>query len=398
MTIKFNLLEDGTSFTAEEYNTRFEEVFTGLNALHPESVGLGAFRHNHLPSFVGPAGYTESALSVASGMRNRVNNSFDEGDTTCITITAITSIDMARDADDILSCMTASDFPSFQVGHEYADRVGAVLLMGNFLVREWKLQTGTTSYRDLNEDCLAVQAAFKLEYVNTSGATVTTILDRSIRALSPRLTVSKEILSAGIKAGDDTTVLASTDSNFADSAVAGSYARITLTEDGAAIDLETRYPSLWASLNSTDDDDDLIFSWATYPYGPVNFPTVASEFSSGCRVDKSATLALHTAGTENVIKIQEADVRAIWVSVTPTTLWLLLEPKTAGAPMYLDTQTEQDFVLRSVLLPEDLDGGTLQKVTIVANQHGSMVEEGKYKVLVTKGIVTALPLHVKRET
>ena len=405
MTIKFNLLEDGASFTAEEYNTRFEEVFTGLNALHPESVGLGAFRHNHLPSFVGPAGYTESALSVASGMRNRVNNSFDEGDTSCITITAITSTvaDGMSGADEILSCMTASDFPSFQVGHEYADRVGAVLLMGNFLVREWKLQTGTTSYTDLNEDCLAVQAAFKLEYVSTSGATLTKTLERSVRALSPRLTISKAIMSSGIKAGDDSTVLASTDSNFDDNAVAGSYARITLTESGAAIDLETRYPSLWTSLNSTDDDDDLIFSWAEGfgPEGSTTFPSHGS-FSTGLRVDKSATVALHAAGTKNVIKIQADDVPddslTDWNSLAASGLWLIVEPKTAGAPMYLDTQTEQDFVLRSVLLPEDLDGGTLQKVTIVANQDGSMVEEGKYKVLVTKGIVTALPLHVKRET
>jgi|TARA_A100001391_G_scaffold181015_1_gene146760 hypothetical protein len=405
MTIKFNLLEDGTSFTAEEYNIRFQEVFTGLNAIRPDSVGLGAFRHNHLPSFVGPARYAESELSVTAGMRNRVDKGFDAGETSCITITAVsgTASDGMGDTDDILSCMTAADFPSFRIGHEYPDRVGAVLLMGNFLVREWKLQTGTTSYTDLNEDCLAVQAAFKLEYVNTSGATVTKILERSIRALSPRLSISKEIMSSGIKAGDDSTVLASTDGDFDDNAVAGSYARITLAESSAAIDLETRYPALWTALNSTDDDDDLIFSWAEGfgPAGTTTFPSVG-EFSTGLRVDKSATLALHAAGTKNVIKIQADDVPddslTAWNSVSASSLWLIVEPKTAGAPMYQDTRTEQDLVLRSVLLPEDLDGGTLQKVTIVANQVGSMVEEGKFKVLVTKGIVTALPLHVKRET
>lgn len=368
MTIKFNLLEDGTSFTAEEYNIRFQEVFTGLNAIRPDSVGLGAFRHNHLPSLVGPARHTESELSVAGGMRNRVNNSFSEGETSCITITAVSGAasDGMGDTDDILSCMTAADFPSFRIGHEYSDRVGAVLLMGNFLVREWKLQTGTTSYTDLNEDCLAVQAAFKLEYVNTSGATVTKILERSIRALSPRLSISKGIMSSGIKAGEDSTVLASTDGDFDDNAVAGSYARITLTESSAAIDLETRYPALWTVLNSTDDDDDLIFSWAedSGPAGTTTFPGV-EDFSTGLRVDKSATLALHAAGTKNVIKIQADDVPddslTAWNSVSASSQWLIVEPKTAGAPMYQDTQTEQDLVLRSVLLPEDLDGGLFKR-------------------------------------
>ena len=64
MTVKYEFLVDGTKFAAVEYNTRFEPVFSWINSLTPESLSLGAFRQEHLPCLVGPAGVGEGKLTA----------------------------------------------------------------------------------------------------------------------------------------------------------------------------------------------------------------------------------------------------------------------------------------------------------------------------------------------
>ena len=418
MTIKYPYLEDGTPLKAAELNTRFGPVFDGLNLLHPESVGLGAFRHNHLPCLVGPADYSEDELSVADGFTSRTDLSFNPAEVDCVVITSerATSTGYA-DANTIISCMTGSDFPSFQVGHQHADEVGAVVLLGNFHIKSWLLAdpAKTTSYKDLNEDTLAVQAAFRLHYTTSDGGSNSHILERSQRALSPRLTISKQtlstaILAEGFRPYGVSSVFAepSTNSNFNDSSVAASYGVITLRvePDGGAINIPSVYEDLATYLNDTEDDDDLIFCWDEAAFsgldGPIEIPTVtigAREFKSGARVDKAGTLAISSK-----IKLQAADVDSTaigssWNNIDWKTGWVILSQKTAGAPAYLDAETEQDLVMRSVLFSDDLpDRATLNQVSIVATQEGSMVGAGKYKVTTNKANLTVLPLHVKRET
>jgi hypothetical protein len=404
MTIKYPYLEDGTPLKAAELNTRFGQVFEGLNLLHPESVGLGAFRHNHLPCLVGPADYSEDELSVADGFTSRTELSFNPAEVDCVVITSekATTLNWAG-ADTIISCMTGSDFPSFQVGHQHADEVGAVVLLGNFHIEHWLLAdpAKTTSYRDLNEDTLAVQAAFKLHYTTSAGASATLILERSQRALSPRLSVSKEALASPQVALSGGIYEASTNAEF-DNQTHAETRKITIIDDAsAAIDIETLYPDLWTVLNSTDDDDDLVFSFSGI-VGPTLIP-LAEIFTSGVLVDKAETLALHAAGTKNVIKAQLTDVPddnlPDWDGVANTTAWTIVQLTGAGAPMYSDKETEQDLVMRSVLFSDDLpDRATLNQVSIVATQEGAMVGDGKYKVVTNKANLTALPLHVKRET
>mgnify|MGYP003132651199 FL=1 len=65
MSIFYKYLDEGTDFSAVEFNDRFEALMgfeTGVNALNPESFALGAFRQNHLPSLVGPSGHDASAI------------------------------------------------------------------------------------------------------------------------------------------------------------------------------------------------------------------------------------------------------------------------------------------------------------------------------------------------
>lgn len=415
MTVKYEYLVDGTAFTAAEYNTRFSQVFYEVNELPSDSASLGAFRHDHLPCLVGPAGHSESVLSVADGFTSKLELAFREGDTSCVEITAYGDFGTTGElANEIVSCMTGADFPSFQLGHDRADRVGAVLLMGNFLVREWLLQSGTTAYGALNEDALAVQAAFRLEYTSGGIPGQTVILERSVRALSPRLSISLDaatsvLIASGFRT--DPSSYAKTQSTFDDSSSAH-YCKIEFFDgDDAAVDIQEDFPSLdgadtlWALLN-TDDEDDLVFAVIT----PTSFsdaaPTpVPGTDVKGVRLDKAATLARYEAGDKNAIVAQADDVPngglGAWDSMDDEWAWSITAASkySGGAPLYLDSQTEQDLVLRSVLLPDDLPAGaSLDKVTIVALQVGSLAEEGKYKVLVTKGNVTALPLHVRLMT
>jgi len=63
MPIKFEYLEDGTPFVADELNTRFTDVASGINAITEDSMALGALRTEHVPPPVGVAGKDEGPLS-----------------------------------------------------------------------------------------------------------------------------------------------------------------------------------------------------------------------------------------------------------------------------------------------------------------------------------------------
>tara|TARA_R110002012_G_scaffold7243_1_gene34207 strand:+ start:5110 stop:5976 length:867 start_codon:yes stop_codon:yes gene_type:complete len=69
MPIDYTSLLDGTSFTAEELNSRFTGAQGELNALTGESVALGGFRTEHVES---PIGIAKEARDAVSGSESFV--------------------------------------------------------------------------------------------------------------------------------------------------------------------------------------------------------------------------------------------------------------------------------------------------------------------------------------
>ena len=464
MTVKYEYLVDGTKFAAVEYNTRFEPVFSWINSLTPESLSLGAFRQEHLPCLVGPAGVGEGKLTVgwdengapdftsdpdrASRGYTALNNiSHDAGSSAAIDIFRDHGFDWLTPAFSytiILRCAWDADDPfsaapiALSMRRGDLGRVGAIFLMGNFTVQRWMLgwDLGSTwitepTNRDLNEDALALSAAFAIHYIprnpdgTSAGSEQTVVLQKSQRSLSPRLTVGWDnYVTETIAGSSDIYPSSERDLFIATTFNTDSSPRVRIgdntTSAGIYVDLERDLPDLWEKLNtgagplyliiSAPDNDG--FHLDASGEAPVLLQTAPGFYYWGTPIDKDATVALHATGTLNEFVMDTDFVGTAstphWPALSDLDAdpvdfrWGVVAGKSAGGvPLVDDIHTDQDLALRTVLLPSDLPltGGAtyaeVTKVEIVAAQDGSMAGDGKFTVLVTNSNLSVLPLHVK---
>ena len=466
MTVKYEFLVDGTRFAAVEYNTRFEPVFSWVNSLTPESLSLGAFRQEHLPCLVGPAGVGEGILTadwegnsptLLSNGYTAVNNvDHGAGRSGCTRIISTHGFDWdsgATEYDIILRCSWDADDPTMaspvalSQDVDLRGRVGAMFLMGNFTVKRWMLTDSSGGESEpevahLNEDALAVSAAFTVSYIprNADGTATagsqTAVLQKSQRSLSPRLTIGwadyvgslEEVVShLNVPIVAERDLFISSAFNTVGNAYFG---KVYLgSPSSPVIDIETDLPRLWGRLN--DSVGQYLYLTIEAPHndgeylaGPGEAPVAldAAGLFCGTPIDKRATLDQHAAGVKNVLVMQEDFVGTAhtpnWPGLNDTDAdpedfrWTIWQGSSgAGVPLpgfpmegEQDIHTDQDLVLRTVLLPEDLPlvgGATYAEVTgvsIVATQDGDMAVRGRYAVHTTSANLSVLPLHAKLVT
>ena len=292
----------------------------------------------------------------------------------------------------------------------------------------------------LNEDTLAVSAAFTVSYIprNADGTATTgsqtVVLQKSQRSLSPRLTIGwadyvdgleEVVTNFNVPDPAERALFISSAFNTA-SAPEVIIGDNLLPSALIRVDIERDLPRLWTQLNSSGQNLYLAIHapdhgghhLAAAGEAPVQLgPSTLSLH--GTPIDKQATLDLHAAGHVNKLAMEKdfvgTDHTPNWAGLNDTDAdpedfrWTIFVGSSgAGVPLpgYVivgeqDIHTDQDLALRTVLLPEDLrlvGGATYAEVTgvnMVATQDGAMAERGKYVVLTTNANLSVLPLHVK---
>ena len=181
MPIDYTSLLDGTSFTAEELNSRFTGAQGELNALTGESVALGGFRTEHVES---PIGIAKEARDAVSGSESFVGYN---------------SRDYATDgvgSYNVGDAITTSGTPTnpevnFDIGIDLFDedqRINALVVMYNQFV----LRFVTTSTSDgawspfANPADYGLYASFTPRITFSDGDTK--MMDWATRAISPGFT------------------------------------------------------------------------------------------------------------------------------------------------------------------------------------------------------------------
>jgi len=192
---EYKYLKTGTVFNANELQDRFAPLTgpdAGLNTLDTESFALGCFRHNLVPRMIHSSEVTADTLPSITAERN--------GD-----FSSTTSTNPSGAGGETLICEVDFGDSAFEIGmDEGQQNVGAVIVLANVVVEEFDVlwnpladalgdATGSASSaadRDRalvcpNED--VCWGDFYIEIETTSG---TTILERTRRALSPRVTIA----------------------------------------------------------------------------------------------------------------------------------------------------------------------------------------------------------------
>jgi hypothetical protein len=170
----YKYLETGTAFNASELNLRFDAVIgtnKGLNAIKLEDCSLGAFRHNMLPRLIHSSTFTTMPPSRDFG--SEVNVGFST--------TTSTSTIIEQEFSEPLS-----------LDMNGGDNLSSVIVLANVCVEKFDtkleiVQDGETIDKlKPNED--VNHAEFFIE-IETTGAADPIVLDRTVRALSPRVTI-----------------------------------------------------------------------------------------------------------------------------------------------------------------------------------------------------------------
>ena len=196
MSSRYNYLETGTDFTADELQDRFDSLTEGpmgLNGLKEESFALGCFRHNLLPRMIHSAELTETPIS--GGLFTAERN------------VRFTETSSARIIAEV-------DFGStpFMLDMNSDSNVGAVMVLANVSVEkfnvEWKVPGAIVplplafSVDAPNED--VCYGDFYIQIVTSSGEEIT--IRRSRRSLSPRVTIAVDAPNAtGFNTAHSTT-------------------------------------------------------------------------------------------------------------------------------------------------------------------------------------------------
>lgn len=206
MPITYVYLDPDSDFTAESLNLRFEAaigVDVGINSVTVEDLTLGGLRHNHLPRLILADGVSDTTTfadyspfgsgsrSVFSTMQHRSFSTVQGiglGAGTAYPA-IVTDIDYA-----------AMEIP-FTVGMDTDSHVGAVVVLANVDVQRIEAEAKNQGDRwDVNED--VHYGVFYIRIVDSNKNHHT--LDRTLRTLSPRVTISTLISDPAVVGGGDT--------------------------------------------------------------------------------------------------------------------------------------------------------------------------------------------------
>ena len=441
MTIKYKHLVDGTAFTAAEFNSRLGATVGGINNLSLEDTSLGAFRYNHLPCMIGPAGESEGDLTDSwetdyGGFTGAYSILLhDKTEVRAITSVRAFGDGAGEDPDRIVSCNfkagdTAGDitgtFPSYVLNSGGYPGPNAVLLLGNINIKTWRLKEGTTYHGDLNEDAMAVEAAFRIRYKKIDGTIEEKVLDKTRRQLSPRLTIGNtpypNVPNTPARATDGSDLWfaealiqlnTTADFNTAGHADEGKITLSYLPPGGSQTPFNlASFPDgiLMTALNAPGDDTLIFYLDGT---GPTPTSTPLGVPTLGALVDKAATLAAYPGSDGNVIKIQPSELSTERTdALNNTTTWVTTSfpngiewsiedtsDSAMGVPFLDDLDTNQDLPIRSVLLFSDLaiDGAEIIRIDLVATQVGGFVGN-QFNVFFSKANITAIPIQAKVTT
>jgi hypothetical protein len=201
MSIFYKYLDEGTDFSAAEFNDRFEALMgfeTGVNALNPESFALGAFRQNHLPSLVGPSGHAESDLigGFTAGtsrlfLRDSLLGSHAVSINERATVGALASGDPVSDPLFQLRLNPSVHFDSASDSH-----VNALIILANIhvnrFIRKGSQITANQFKEAMRERALGIVFTIHLDLRRVSGSTVShewVPIPNSQRMVSPGFTM-----------------------------------------------------------------------------------------------------------------------------------------------------------------------------------------------------------------
>jgi len=198
MPITYKHLFDQDGFTSESINSRFELAMgtgAGVNAITPNDVGVGAFRHDHLPVAIHKAGLSASVLQA--------DNAFTASSTVGLSGTPVTVPASARDKGSA-QLVGGIEYPA---GLQYklnmfiptGGKIGAIIILANACVQNFPL----VAPRFISEDTLGINFFIRL----TMNPVATIDLDRSMRTTSPRVIISDADGSASVPAFNGLTDL-----------------------------------------------------------------------------------------------------------------------------------------------------------------------------------------------
>jgi hypothetical protein len=210
MPITYDYLLDGAPFTADSLNTRFEPALgggNGVNQITDTDVGVGAFRHNHLPCMLHKAGVVESDLAGIASFAPPQTSFTLETDTSFGDSKLVAS--RSASSPTVLFTMSYLSQVQYKLGMGEDDRVGAVVLLANVEVTRFITQrevdgseaiAGSATISDLDEDRHAIVFAIQVEQ-----GTVNTLLTSTVRSLSPRVTITDLATVRSPESGDTWT-------------------------------------------------------------------------------------------------------------------------------------------------------------------------------------------------
>jgi hypothetical protein len=193
MAIIYTYLVPDSDFTADSLNLRFDAAVgagRGINALTLEDLCLGALRHNHLPRLVLQDGIADETTyaditGLGSGSRNIFStmNHTAFSSTTTVTSTATSIVDVSYNA--------LPSSISLGLGMDTDSQVGAILVLANVDLTQIVVTATDTTGTDIwdpNED--EHYGLFFIRITDSSSPPKSHILQRTYRAMSPRVTIS----------------------------------------------------------------------------------------------------------------------------------------------------------------------------------------------------------------
>ena len=187
---EYKYLETGTVFSADELQERFAPLTgpdAGLNTLDTESFALGCFRHNLVPRMIHSSEVTEDTLPSITTERN--------GD-----FSSTASVGPYPASSRSVVCEVDFGDSAFELGmDEDQQNVGGVVVLGNVVVEEFDVvwnpladAKGGSSDADRTraQVCPNEDVCWGNFYIEIETTSDTTTLERTRRALSPRVTIA----------------------------------------------------------------------------------------------------------------------------------------------------------------------------------------------------------------
>jgi hypothetical protein len=202
MAITYTYLVPDSDFTADSLNLRFDAAVgtnKGINALTLEDLCLGALRHNHLPRLVLQDGIADATTyadltGLGSGSRNIFSTMNHTAFSSTLTVTS--AVVGTPIVDVSYNALPASI--SLELGMDTDSQVGAILVLANADLTQIDVtatdNTGTDVWK-ANED--EHYGLFYIKITDSSSPPNSQVLHRTVRAMSPRVTISTKGASGG---------------------------------------------------------------------------------------------------------------------------------------------------------------------------------------------------------